>query len=257
MIRNLKVLGLALVAAFAFSAVAASGALAQNGTLTPVPSETFTLTGTQTGAELANSFTAFGQSTVCPGSTYTGHKVLTQAETDVGKKHERLSSGESNVTITPHYVNCKTAGFPTTVDMNGCDFAIDLTGTVSHEGSIQDTYAITTTEHCPPNQTIKTTMFGSAAKHTANEPFCVIDITPLTDRPSHLVARDTTQGGVSNDIDITGTVTGIVTHRSSPTGSILCTTKTENAGVLHLDITVKAHNAEGNPIGVGIHHAGA
>ena len=91
MTRILKALGLALVAVFALSAVAASTASAQQGTLTsdgPV-----TLTATETGVG-QNWFEAFAAKIECPGSTFTGHKVATTP-------HTPISSGATEATLTP------------------------------------------------------------------------------------------------------------------------------------------------------------
>src|ERR1044072_3755126 len=71
MIRNLKAPGLALMAVFALTAMAASTASAQQGTLTsdgPV-----TLIGTETGEPNDNSISMFGTTIRCPGSTHTAH----------------------------------------------------------------------------------------------------------------------------------------------------------------------------------------
>jgi hypothetical protein len=107
MIRNLKVLGLALVAVLAMSAVVASAAMAQNGLITsdgPV-----TLTGSETGAN-TNFWDAFGLQLTCPGSTTVGHKVGTS---------EPIPSGSSEITATPNYKNCVVSGlnWPATVTM--------------------------------------------------------------------------------------------------------------------------------------------
>jgi hypothetical protein len=249
MVRNLKVLGLGLVAVFALSAVMASAALAQNGLLTstgPV-----TLTGTQTGPELGNSLTAFKRQVVCLNAKYTGHKVLTEAQTKEGKTHERLPSGSSSMTITPHYGLCETLAsglrFPTTVDMNGCDFEFDLGATIE-----ANKYKIKATEECPPTQTIKVTVFGSAAKHTAPtpEPFCVIDITKETNRGETLVATDTLNG----TIDVTGTIENIKAHEESPTGSILCPKEEDAKGVLHIDVNITGDNAENKATTISLSH---
>jgi hypothetical protein len=59
MTSKLKTLGLALVAAFAIGAVAASAASAQNGIFTS--DGPATLIGTQTGTEFENLITVFGK----------------------------------------------------------------------------------------------------------------------------------------------------------------------------------------------------
>ncbi|HET8862739.1 MAG TPA: hypothetical protein VFM94_05775, partial [Solirubrobacterales bacterium] len=76
MIRNLKVLGLSLVAVFALGAVMASGAMAQNGLLTA--DGPFYLTGTDEAT--GNALTYPGEEPlVCPGSHYKGEKEKSSA----------------------------------------------------------------------------------------------------------------------------------------------------------------------------------
>jgi hypothetical protein len=247
MVRKLKVLGVALAAVFALSAMTASAASAQVGTITstgPV-----TLTGTQTGVPNENSLTVFGGVVTCANAKYTGHKVLTEAQTIAGKTHERLPNDSSSVTITPHYGSCitKQAGieFPDTIDMNGCDFEFDLGVTIS-----ANKYKVKTTEECPSANTIKVTDFANAAKHTGNEPFCVIDITKETNRGEGLVATDTLNG----TIDITGTIENIKAHKESPTGSILCPKEETNKGIWHFDLSFTGDNAVNAATTISLSH---
>jgi hypothetical protein len=207
------------------------------------------LTGAQTGAKNENSFTMFGGVTTCAAAKYTGNKVLTEAQTKEEKTHELLPSGSSNVTIVPSYGSCimTQAGieFPMTIDTNGCDFELDFGVTTA-----ANKYKVKTTEECPSTQTIKTTIFASAAKHTANEPFCVIDITKQTNRGEGLTATDTLNGS----IDITGTVENIVMDRESPTGSILCPKEETKTGILHIDVTVTGDNVGGTATTISLSH---
>lgn len=247
MIRNLKVLGLALAAVFAFAAVTASAASAASFLTSTGP---VTLTGTQNeegeNGQFNNSLTAFGNKVICKGATYAGHKTAVTP-------HAFMASGESSTTITPDWESrtCTTIAtgleFPTTVDMNGCDFVFDLGETTTHE--TKTAYKVTVTEECPENGTIKVTVFGSAAKHTANEPFCVIDIHKQTDR-GDIFAVDNGDGS----INITGTVEHVVSNRTSPTGSILCGASEEANGIQHIKVHVTGHNEAGNPTSISLSH---
>ena len=111
MIRNFKVLGLALVAAFAMSAVVASAASAQ------FTSNSYPTTVTAV-SELGNDvFTVDGTSVECKS-----HFEGTAAE------------ATTKITITPTYTNCKAFGFlSATVAMNGCDFVFHSNGEVDVE----------------------------------------------------------------------------------------------------------------------------
>ncbi len=142
MTLNLKALGLALFAVFAMSAVAASTASAQNAKIT-TDGESVTLTGTETGEPLANSFTAFGQTLRCPGSTFTGHKFETTP-------HVPVPNNAENVTITPTYVNCVDQNEkPLTVSMNGCDYEFRHATTKNPN---ENTYTVTVYIVCSAGQ---------------------------------------------------------------------------------------------------------
>jgi len=134
MIRNLKALGLALAAVFAMSAMAASASSAS----VPTSDGPVTLTGIETGSE-TNYVEALGIKIKCPGSTYKGEAV----------GGGDLASGTTTATMKPTYVNCTTAGFPTTIDLNGCDFVL-------HLGAAG---AATFDEVCPAGKDITWTVF--------------------------------------------------------------------------------------------------
>ena len=186
MTRNLKALGLALVAVFAMSAIAASAAHAETeGHVTstgPV-----TLKGTDTGATLENSLTVtvLGSTTKihCPESHYTGHKLNVTP-------HQRLTSGETQITVTTITTNCTDGTNAITVNMNGCDWQfLDFTTT----GGVAGTYGIRADITCPGTNKIE--MTGSA---------CAIKIGAQTDLTG--LHATNTGSGTSDSIDITGTV---------------------------------------------------
>jgi hypothetical protein len=227
MTRNLKVLGLALVAVFAMSAMAASSASAQKLTSDgPV-----TLLGTQTGAAGSNKLSAFGGKTECASAKYTGHKVNVTP-------HEKIPSGASQATITPHYGVCNTnfigINFSTTVDMNGCDYVFDLL-TKTAVG----TYPVRATVVCPAGQFIKVTLYSSGT-HTS--PFCTLTI---THNPAGYLGLHATNG-TGGHINIAGTIKGIEAHKQ---GSFPCpgTPETTTTAELALDVTV-----ESTPAGTAI-----
>jgi hypothetical protein len=146
MILNLRTLSVVLAAVFAFSAVTASGALAQEGKITSANGEKFTLTGTQVAGN-NNAFTgAFGVEIGRPGSSVTGHvRNMTP--------HNFLSDGATSVTITPTYLNCiNQDGDPLAVDMNGCDYGFYDATTVA-----SDTYSLKAEIECPGKNKILVT----------------------------------------------------------------------------------------------------
>lgn len=234
MTRNFKALGLVLVAVLALSAVAAQAASAQGKLTSDGP---VTLVGQVTGPVAENSFTMFGGSTVCPTLNIGGHEVA-------ATPHKLVPNGATQVTITPHFGPCTSLGFPSTIDMNGCDLVFDL-----KETTVLHTYRVTVTYECDVGKKPVVTIFSSAAKHTANEPFCQLEITPKTDPGiQNVTARDTTNG----NIDITGTIEGLEAHKKSPTGSILCPSETTTAGVIHMDMRVEGRDGGGEATGISL-----
>lgn len=242
MIRNLKALGLALVAMLALGAVMASAASAQNGEATSDEEVPFTLTGEETGTLLQNSFTSALGNITCDGSTYTGHKYN---ETP----HKYIPPGANTVTVTPHYATkCFThipvlGTRPTTVTLNGCDFVLHI-GATTGEG---DTYGVTADLICPPGKKVEVHVYkATSTEHLDVDSVCTITIAEQKGLSGpHLT--DTTNGHV----DLAGTFINVVYHH---TGS-LCGEKENQIASLDIDVTLDAHDEEGNTIGVGIDHS--
>jgi hypothetical protein len=245
MIRNLKVLGLALVAMLALTAVAASVASAQQGKLTSDGS--FTLKGEETGVE-ANFLEAFGLKVQCPGSTYTGHKL--------GSTTELITSGSTTGTLTPQYKqanhNCNVTpgNFKATIDMNGCDYVAHLGVTT---GGVAGTYGVTFDVVCPNEQTsITVTVWTTSALETSepNNPMCKLHVRGAPFNQGLKGAHATDSG--AGDITLTGTVEGINVQKTKTTHSLLCPTAESNTGKFGLDVTVKGLNGAGGATNISI-----
>jgi hypothetical protein len=100
--RKMKALGLALIAAFAMSAVAAAGASAAE-------------------------FTSEEYPVVVSGSTETSHDFtagegLVVSCTDNEFVSNEYGAATSALMVDPTYENCEFAGLPATVDFTGCSF---------------------------------------------------------------------------------------------------------------------------------------
>jgi hypothetical protein len=93
-------------------------------------------------------------------------------------------------------------------------------------------------------------VYATAAKHTANEPFCNMTLTQNAAGYLGLHATDTTNG----KIDITGTITGISFDKKSPTGSILCPEETTAAAALSQGITIEGKNEGGTATSISLSH---
>jgi hypothetical protein len=239
MIRNLKVLGLALVAVFAMSAMAASGASGQtNGKFTS--DGPATLVGTPTGELGENSVTAFGQTVSCPNPIGTGHEV--------GSTMNGVPNGAISATVTPHYGVCNiTPGFPTTIDMNGCDYVV-----VAGETVDVDEYAGGYKIVCPEGQHVVWTMYTNATQHSEGKPFCNLTTTEEAKTYTGLKARDTTNG----TIDLIGTIEGIKVDKkkNERDNGILCPEKNNETAIAHLDVLVTGKNASGEATAIGLSH---
>ena len=248
MIRNLKTLGLALVAVFAFSAMAATAASAQQGELTsdgPV-----TLTISETGALGSNKLVAFGNETTCLGSTYTGHKYNVTP-------HELIPPGATTATITPHYkqltaegkINCKAAGLPATVTTNGCDFVFHVGGAV---GGDTTTFTVTADVVCPAGKKIEVEAYTGegegilACRVTVGS----VDSTgkAVNQGLSGPHLKHTNTGG-ADDIDISGIFKNVHAERHAG----LCGgASTTNVGEFFIDATVTGHNSLKQPTAVTV-----
>jgi len=232
MIRNLKVLGLALVAVFALSAMAASAASAYEGTITSTGP--FTLDGHEATVG-ANIFTAFGASVSCPESTATGHKTLTKEETEKGKTHELIPSGSSSFTLTfdLKQENCKavdSAGtHKATVTLNGCDFDVTITETLVANTSYSVDYGVV----CPTGKVIEIEVYPFAGSELGGIA-CNIKVK----EQSGLTGGSGQESG-AEDLTLGGKVKGIHVERS---GSA-CATETTTGGEFDIHTILTGTNS--------------
>lgn len=258
MTRNLKALGLALVAMFAMSAVVASAASAEGpqGFLATENNQAVTLDGTEI-PETTNALTAFGLPVKCPGTTYTGHKFISKHETETNPKleHGLIPSGATTVTITPDYEqeNCQaelSGGLPATVDPNGCDFVVHIGGTTTDtEGKpIPNTYKAIYDIVCPAGKEITVTVWFSEAEHLENKEACTIHIPEQSDLHGGHVTDET-----NGHLRLDGQVTGIdATKTKDNLHPLLCAHATTTDGRFDVNVTVTGTNAEKESIEVGI-----
>jgi hypothetical protein len=229
MIRNFKALGLALVAAFALSAVVASAASAQQGTLT-VEKGVGGLAATGIATEKnPNKLKAFGAAVECPGSTLTVHKA--------GSTTELVPNGATEFTIRPHYshTSCKftVTNWPATVDTNECEFRAKLGETT---GGVAGTYGVTIDVECPVGKEITVTAFTTEADRTAaTTQACILHV---KSQAGLLGAHATDEG--DGHIRVHGTVKGIHVEKTSTGHSpLLCASATTAAGEFDVDVTIQ------------------
>ena len=194
MIRNLKVLGLAVVAVLALSAVVASAAMA----LTPkveVGTGDGNLTGTQT--ELGVFTVSGGRTVSCKIATLSGALATTSAEVSgVGSKFEECTSTLAGVTL------------PATVTVNGCTLTFHVGATVTSPPA--DTYEATADLVCAAGVGIEVHVYPAGttpAQHPTTTPLCQYKIGSQNNL-GKITALNTTTAS-PKDIDATLAITGI------------------------------------------------
>jgi hypothetical protein len=235
MIRNLKALGLALVAVFALSAVAASAASAQQGFITstgPV-----TLDGVEDGTNYfeIHNLEPFGKVRVeCPGSTFKGHEVGST---------KGIPSGAKTATITPNYnnltCNINENEHKATVTTNGCDFVFHLGETTAEHVE----YKVTADIVCPTGKEIEVEAYFSGSNE--NLKVCTVKVPAQ----NGLVGLD-----IRNDPEGTGalTITGLVTGIHATWSGLGCTAGETNNATYTANITATGTNSEGGATAVSI-----
>ncbi len=199
--RNLKVLGLALVAVFAMTAVLASAAQAQ--IKVTVGSSPAWLTGEVIEHPTIGKTQTF---TLSGGQVLSCEKVTATAT---------VSNGDTSITAFPTYSNCKavigTETHLVTVTMNGCDYkfhgGVEVSGGTTFKEVEVDLI-------CPAEKQVEIHVYKSATTET--EELCTYKVAGFVNNKgneTHNVA------GSPNDLTITTTAEGIATTR---TGSLLC-----------------------------------
>jgi hypothetical protein len=224
MTRNLKTLGLALVAVFALSAVVASAASAQGKITSDGP-----VTGT--GTEITpNKLTALGRTVECPGSTMTFHEYNVTP-------HKPVPDDATTATATPHYKNCTVPGVgPATVIMNGCHYVFHIGGTTG----VADQFSATIDIVCPAGKVIEVQAFSS---HPGGIKLCTTTVKAQTG----LVGARATTNTASDDVVATGEVGGIHVEQHG-----LCGAKTETGAKFDLNLTIQGKNAAGGATGITV-----
>ena len=154
MSRNLKALGMSLMAVLALSAVVASAAQANKVTAAKY---TATLTGKDTGKKVGE----YARLTIGNGARFV--------ECEEANLTATLKEAETVITTTPTYNKCFANGLttvPATVTMNECDFVLEATSKTSARASVK----------CPAGKQIQVHVYESKATHESNTSLCTYDI---------------------------------------------------------------------------------
>jgi hypothetical protein len=211
--RKFKAISLALVAVFALSAVAASSATATPPKFTAAsyPAQG---SGSQPAAAV-HKFNADGFTTTCEVANFT---------TSV------LAGPSSEITVTPEYDKCKTAGVSSKVTLNGCAYIFTMTTTNVPNLS-------TVTLECPEKQEITIDVGNPAA------PTCVIHVPPFKD------AHHAKLENKHPNILATATVTVPLVHLTDTTA--LCPFNGNTTSTALYEGSVELAGKEGKTIDIG------
>jgi hypothetical protein len=219
MMRNLKVLGLALVAMFAMSAVAASMASADDLTSESSP---VTLTGAQ---EENDVFTTTAGNTSCKEVKYKSAPTATPTTT---------------VSVTPEYPektagglqNCTALGFPAKVDTNGCTYLFHIGAGVT-TGTLDIV--------CAGSNEITVT-----ANNTATEK-CIIHVKGQTGLGP--ITYTNVGSGTTRELTVSAKITNLSYSHTRPAGEPglgACTTGSGTTGSYNGKAIVTGENASGH-----------
>jgi hypothetical protein len=228
MTRNLKILGLAVVAAFVLSAVAASAASASKNywfLSDAAAGKTTNITGEQTVA--SGDRMVFDAGTVkCNTTHYTGSQI---------------GSTGSTLTLTASYGGCKFGSFHAVINMGNCDYLIhnDTNGDTTN-GSFDSVTTITCTSG---DITITVTLNGTVK--------CIIQI-PAQNLGTGLVATNNpATGDILAHIDFS-TITYTQTNATA-TGLGVCpgTPETHN-GLYEGEATLTGFNESGGTTNISV-----
>ncbi|HEX5713377.1 MAG TPA: hypothetical protein VFX85_08705 [Solirubrobacterales bacterium] len=212
--RNIKILGISLLALLSISGVMAVSASADTLTATAYPA---VLTGTSDG-EFKDTLTTTAGAVSCPDIKYDA--TITGPVTTAGL-----------ISVTPTYpaTGCTGFGFPTTIHHKSCVFQFRVlagtAGTANLECSGSDELTITAI--------------------SAGITKCTVHVKSQTDIPGTIKFTNTAGGGT-----VEANLTGIHYTHTQGTGLGACTAGTANNGTLVMKAVFTAETHAGQPTGL-------
>jgi len=221
MTRNFKALGPALVAAFAMTAVMASGAQAQSHVT--VGASPAWLTGEQHSGNHRFSVENNGPVFEC----------------SIAKFDATVFNGDTEVTVVPTYSGCSAAigaeVLPVTVTINDCEYIFNDGVKVT-----SSTFTSNLDLECPDGGVIEVHIYKNAA-HT--EQLCTLTFAPQTNKQGIEFHNVAGAGSDPNDLTLTTNLTLSVTRH----GSLLCG-KASNSFIYTGNTTIQAYEHKGGSI---------
>lgn len=235
--RNLKGLGLAIVAVLAMAAMAATTAQAETNSQVTSASSPWTMDGFQTEEHV---FTRTGNEVTCETANF----------------HAEGENGDTTITVTPEYKQCHTTGpfgetWPVTVTMNKCDYVFHLFGETRAEPEHGHTFTATADVDCEnQGESITIDIYTSHNNHTTDNRLCTLHVPEqngLTtiDLTNKAAGSSTPVNWIEADLEIDGI-------SSTRTGSFLCGAANDAGGELHGTAALKGTTLGGADNGVTV-----
>jgi hypothetical protein len=229
MMRNLKVLGLALLAVFAMSAVAASAASAEGSITSPETEVKLTATDTTPSILIYNATSQWR----CHGHYDIGEVNQTP--------HGFIHLPVSTITVKPTYSGCeaflngKKVGIAT-VTMGTCDYVL-------HVGTLSGGLYHRSTDLACESGNVTIDVYGATNPSHTGTPVCTFT----------LGAQSGLTGGTASssggDITLGGKTTGISMSR---TGIVCGGASSTSAAELEINTTATATNEAEEPVSVSL-----
>jgi hypothetical protein len=215
MVRNFKVLGIAVIAMFAMSAVMASMASADKFKAESAP---VTYTGNQ---EEQNVFTTTAGTVKCTTTTFKGTVAVTET---------------SEASVAPTYAGCTAFGFPAHIDVNGCTFLLKIGAATTGTADVV----------CPAGQEITVTATTSSVNSTLK---CTVHVPAQTNLGT--VTYSNTGAGATREVLVAVNLAGNVKYsHTAGTGLGACTSGSAATGSYKGSVKVTGENAGGTHVGV-------
>lgn len=189
MIRNLRTLGLTVMAVLALGAVSASGAQAELAKFTAPEGYPILLKGEQLGANLMSI--ASGVRTISCASMILQGSLAAESAASEG--------------ITAEYGECTGNGETSaTINMTGCTYTLTLTSTRPTSGTGKGKFAVS----CASSTGIDIRIYSKGVEHAEGKELCRYRVPPQT-LSGELEWHNRNVGTATEDIELTLTGVGV------------------------------------------------
>jgi hypothetical protein len=214
--RNLKILGLALVAMFAMSVVMATAASADEFTAEKYPAS---LVGAK-DSTFVDEFNTTTGIVKCETPSYTG----------------TVKESATSVSVTPSYTGCTAFGFPATIDVNGCQYKFNVNGGTSTEGDVDLV--------CGASSITVTAISAGTIK-------CTVHAATQSDITGTVKYKNI-GSGTTQEVTLEAALTGIDYSHTKGTGLGACTAGSATNGTLTAKGIVTGKEDPGSGLHVGV-----